>query len=58
MIDYRKLLWKYIQNVGNREGVTFIHRNGPENLTDEEKEELIKLDAMTEKYETKTEENM
>lgn len=45
MIDYRELIKKYINHVGECEGVSFIQNNylGKE-FSKEEKEELIKLD--------------
>lgn len=53
MIDYRELLMKYIDHVGECEGITFIsdyHRPRAGLFTTEEWEELRRLDAESEKY--------
>jgi hypothetical protein len=26
MIDYQQLLWKYLNHVGDEEGITYVHR--------------------------------
>jgi hypothetical protein len=47
VIDYRKLLLKYILHVGEEEGITFLgeHRiDGAPYFSDAEREELKKLD--------------
>lgn len=44
-MDYRELLIKYIDHVGNEEGITFIPRTADHcGFTDEEVEELKKLE--------------
>lgn len=50
-IDYKTLLWKYLDHVGREEGVTFVHQKfGNDNwggrFTDEEMETLIEIDDM------------
>lgn len=50
-IDYRELLMKYINHVGEQEGVTFIRgRKKPEYITGTEWETLEELDGESEKY--------
>ena len=44
-IDYRLLLLKYINLVGDAEGVTFINHADESNFTPEEITELKELDA-------------
>ena len=43
-MNYRELLKKYINHVANCEGVTFISQLHKNSFTEEEIEELIKLD--------------
>lgn len=49
-MDYRKLLWKYIEWIRHEEGYTFMPGNipggGGKMFTDEEVKELNKLDSM------------
>lgn len=49
-MDYRKLLWKYIQHVGCEEGTAFIPRYGSAcydvEFSEEEVNELAKLDSI------------
>ena len=47
-MDYRKLLIKYINHVGDMEGISFIDKDSYHNrlkMSKEEIEELEKLDA-------------
>ena len=53
VIDYRELLMKYIEHVGECEGVTFMskcHEPRTGLFTTEEWEELQRLDGESEKY--------
>jgi hypothetical protein len=44
-VNYRELLKKYIDHVGEEEGVTFLHSRPAGRFTDEEWAELQVLDA-------------
>lgn len=45
MIDWKLILMKYINHVGDCEGVSFIGEKKPESFTDEEFENLKKADS-------------
>lgn len=50
-MDYRELLMKYIEHVGEEEGITFINRQPREGLfSDEEWAELERLELESDKY--------
>lgn len=53
-IDYRELLMKYIEHVGECEGITFIRggrlQSSAVPFTDAEVEEMEKLDQESKKY--------
>jgi hypothetical protein len=50
-MDYRELLMKYIEHIGEEEGITFIHGQPREGLfTPEEWAELKRLDIESKKY--------
>lgn len=48
MIDYKLLLWKYIQHIGEIEGFTYIQGDITnifyDRFTEEEQKELVSLD--------------
>jgi hypothetical protein len=47
MIDYKVLLWKYLNHVDEEEGVSYVHRpSAKQRFTKEELEALIEIDQM------------
>ena len=47
MIDYKQLLWKYLNHVGVEESVTYWQRSsGHDRFTDEEKAALREIEEM------------
>jgi hypothetical protein len=54
-MDYRKLLWKYMEHVGAMEGTTFVGSvstgEHPDDFTEEEVKVLEVIDRMGGKYE-------
>lgn len=52
MVDYRKLLWKYINHVGHEEGTTFLSwlSHGDDTFDDDEIDALKVLDANPKEY--------
>jgi len=47
MIDYKILLWKYLNHIGEEESVTYVHRTSAKSrFTEEEMEALEEIEAM------------
>jgi hypothetical protein len=46
-VDYKILLWKYLNHVGREEGITFVYQSGVTGrFTPEEFEALVEIDKM------------
>jgi hypothetical protein len=46
-VDYKILLWKYLNHIGVEEGITFVYRSSADfRFTEEEFHALTEIDAM------------